>query len=96
VSRLPHFLDKRLTDGGEVVSYTRRPLFTPRKIPSFFCQTLRRSQGHSAVGNNKSIEESGALIGKRTHNSPACSILPQPTMLPCADCAHGKICISVV
>jgi hypothetical protein len=29
VSRIPHFLDIRLTDGGEVVSLTRRPLFTP-------------------------------------------------------------------
>jgi hypothetical protein len=28
-SRLPHFLDNRFTDGGEVVSLTRRPLFTP-------------------------------------------------------------------
>jgi hypothetical protein len=32
-SRLPYFLDNRLRDGGEVVSPTRRPLFTPRKIP---------------------------------------------------------------
>jgi hypothetical protein len=32
-SRIPHFLDNRLTDGGEVVSLTRRPSFTPRKIP---------------------------------------------------------------
>jgi hypothetical protein len=29
----PHFLDNRLTDGGEVVSLMRRPPFTPRKIP---------------------------------------------------------------
>jgi hypothetical protein len=29
-SRLPHFQDSRLTDGGEVVSLTRRPLFTPQ------------------------------------------------------------------
>jgi hypothetical protein len=28
--RLPHFLDKRLSHGGEVVSLTRRPLFTPQ------------------------------------------------------------------
>jgi hypothetical protein len=28
-SRLPHFLDNRLIDGGKVVSLTRRPLFTP-------------------------------------------------------------------
>jgi hypothetical protein len=27
-SRLPHLLDNRLTDGGKVVSLTRRPLFT--------------------------------------------------------------------
>jgi hypothetical protein len=33
-SRLPHFLDNQLTDGGEVVSLTRRPPFTPRKIPN--------------------------------------------------------------
>jgi hypothetical protein len=31
-SRLPHFLDDRLIDGGEVVSLTRRPPFTPREI----------------------------------------------------------------
>jgi hypothetical protein len=29
-SRLPHFLDKRLTDGGKVVSPTRWPPFTPQ------------------------------------------------------------------
>jgi hypothetical protein len=32
MSRLPYFLDKRLTDGGEV-KLTLRPLFTLRKIP---------------------------------------------------------------
>jgi hypothetical protein len=31
--RLPHFADSRLTEGSEVVSPTRRPAFTPRKIP---------------------------------------------------------------
>jgi hypothetical protein len=37
-SRLPHFLDNRLTGGGEVVSLMRRPPFTPRKIPDIhFC-----------------------------------------------------------
>jgi hypothetical protein len=37
-SRLPHLLDNRLTDGGEVVSLTRRPPFTPGKIPAtHFC-----------------------------------------------------------
>jgi hypothetical protein len=32
-SRPQHFLDTRLTDGGEVVSLTRRPPFTPGKFP---------------------------------------------------------------
>jgi hypothetical protein len=30
-SRLPHFLDNRLTDGGEVVSLMRRPAFIPQE-----------------------------------------------------------------
>jgi hypothetical protein len=37
-SRLPHFLGNRLTDVGKVVSLTRRPPFTPRKIHGInFC-----------------------------------------------------------
>jgi hypothetical protein len=35
---VPTFSDIRLTEGGKVVSPTRRPLFTPRKIPgTHFC-----------------------------------------------------------
>jgi hypothetical protein len=38
MSTFPHFLDSPLKDGGEVVSLTRRPHFTPRKIPGInFC-----------------------------------------------------------
>jgi hypothetical protein len=29
-AKFPHFLDNRLTDGGKVVSPTRRPPFTPQ------------------------------------------------------------------
>jgi hypothetical protein len=37
-SKLPHFLDNRITDDGEVVSLTRRAPFTPRKIlGAHFC-----------------------------------------------------------
>jgi hypothetical protein len=38
-SRLPHFLENWLTDGGEVVSFMRRrPPSNPRKIPdTHFC-----------------------------------------------------------
>jgi hypothetical protein len=31
-SRLPHFLDNRLTDGGKVVRFTRRPPFNPERF----------------------------------------------------------------
>jgi hypothetical protein len=33
VSRLPHFVANRLTDGSKVVSLKRRPRFTLGKIP---------------------------------------------------------------
>jgi hypothetical protein len=37
-SKLKHFLNKRLTDGDEVVSLMRRLPFTARKIPgTHFC-----------------------------------------------------------
>jgi hypothetical protein len=37
-SRLPHFLDNQLSDGGQVVSLMRQSPFTPRKIPgTHFC-----------------------------------------------------------
>jgi hypothetical protein len=73
-SRLPHFLDNRLTVGGEVVSLARRSHFTPWKIPgSHFCYRLSRPQGHSAAGSITSTEKSNH-IGNRTRNLPACRI----------------------
>jgi hypothetical protein len=36
------------------------------------------------AGRIRSIEKSSDLIGTRTRDLPACSIVPQPTMLPCA------------
>jgi hypothetical protein len=33
--RLPHYLDKRLIDGGKVVSPTRQPHFTPKFLYFF-------------------------------------------------------------
>jgi hypothetical protein len=37
-SRIPYFLDNRLTEGVEVVNLKSRPLFTARKIPdTHFC-----------------------------------------------------------
>jgi hypothetical protein len=57
-STLPHFLDDRLTDGSEVVSLTRRPPFTTRKIPgTHFCQRLIQPRDPSATRRIRSIEK---------------------------------------
>jgi hypothetical protein len=81
--RFPHFLDDRLTDGGEFVSLTRRPSFTPTKIPgTHFYQRLSRTQGHSAAGRITSIEKSNDLIGNRTRDLPSCIIVAQSITLP--------------
>jgi hypothetical protein len=57
MSRLPHFLDNRLTDGVEVVSLTRQLPFTLRKIPgTHFCYMMSQPQGHSAAGRARSTE----------------------------------------
>jgi hypothetical protein len=76
-SRLPHFLDNRLTDGGEVVILTCRPPFTPKKISgTHLCQRLSRLQGHNTAGRIRLIENFSDLIGNRTHELPGCSIVP--------------------
>jgi hypothetical protein len=52
--RLSHFLNNRLTDGGEVVSLT---LLTSRNISGTH-SWLSRSLGHSAAGRIRSTEKS--------------------------------------
>jgi hypothetical protein len=55
-----------------------RPL-PPRKIPgTHFCERLSRPQGHNAAGSIRSIEKSNDLIGNRTRDLPACSVVAQP------------------
>jgi hypothetical protein len=82
-SRLPRFLDNRLTDTDEVFSLMRWPAFTPRKIPgTHFCSGLSRYQDYSAAGRIRSIKKSNDLIGNRTRDVPACSVVPEPTTLP--------------
>jgi hypothetical protein len=79
-------LDNQLTDGGEIVSLTRRPPFNARKIPgTHFCQRLSRPQRHNVVGRMMSND----LIGNRTRDLPAGSIVPQPTTLPRAPLNSG-------
>jgi hypothetical protein len=82
-SRFPHFLDNQLTDGGKVVSLTRRPPFAPPEDSWYSYlsrgwvdpRTIARLE---RLGTLKKIH----LIGTRTRDLPACSIVPQPTTLP--------------
>jgi hypothetical protein len=57
--RLPHFLDNQPTDGGQVVSLTRRPPFTLQEDSWYsFLLEAEYTQGHSATGKIRSIEKS--------------------------------------
>jgi hypothetical protein len=88
--RFPHFLDNRFTDGSEVVSLMPWPPFTPRKIPGIhFCYRLSQPRGHSATGRIRSIIKSND-IRNQTCNLLTCSIVPQPTTLPCAHHLQGR------
>jgi hypothetical protein len=81
MSRLPHFLDNRLTNGGGVVSPMHWLLFTPRKSPhTHICQRLSQPS-HSATRRIRSIEKSNDLLGNQNHDLLACSIVPQPIIL---------------
>jgi hypothetical protein len=84
MSRFTHFLDNRLTGGGEVVSLTRWPRFTPRKIVQILISVRARVNPRAMVwreGVGKFQVKSYDHIGNRTHDHPACSIVPQPTMI---------------
>jgi hypothetical protein len=53
-----------------------------RPLPPGKFLLLSRPQGHSAAGSIRSIEKSNDLIGIRTDELPACSIVSQSTSLP--------------
>jgi hypothetical protein len=81
--KIPHFLDNLLTNGGEVVSPTHRPRSTPQKhytrisaSGTHFCK--RPSKPHGLVrpkGLLKLKKKLIHLIGSRTRDLPACSIV---------------------
>jgi hypothetical protein len=82
-SRLPH--------SGEVVGLTHRPPFTLQEDFWYsFLLEAESTQGHRAAGRIRSIEKFNDLIGSRTRDLPACSIVPQPTTLPRAP-ANARI-----
>jgi hypothetical protein len=57
----------------------------PRKIPgAHFCWKATRSKSQNVARRIRLVENSSDLIENRTRYFPACSIVPQPTMLPTA------------
>jgi hypothetical protein len=83
MSRLPHFLDNRLKDGGEAVCqpYTLAAPYPQEYSCYSFLLEAESTQGHNAAGRIRSSEKSNGLIGNQTHDLPACSIVPQPPTL---------------
>jgi hypothetical protein len=78
MSKIPHFLDSRITDGGEVVSLTRRPRFIPNK--NFL--ELISVRGWVRLEGLGKLNTFNDLIGNRTRHLPACSTVSQVTTLP--------------
>jgi hypothetical protein len=63
--------------------YAPAVLYTPGRILVLISvKRLSRPQGHSEAGRTRWIEKSNDLIGNRTRDLPACSIVPQLTTLP--------------
>jgi hypothetical protein len=55
-----------------------RPLLPERSLGLISIRGWVDPQGHGAAGRVRSIEKSSDLIGNRTRDIPACSIMPQP------------------
>jgi hypothetical protein len=73
-SRLPHFLDNRLTDWSKIFSLTLRRAFTPGRFLVLISVRCCQPQGHSAAGRIRSIEKSNDLIGNRSRDFPVTSM----------------------
>jgi hypothetical protein len=78
--RIPHCLDSRLIDGGEV-SPTHQPCSTPKKhyfstSGTNFCYRLSEPQGLVQLEGLVKLKKFILLIVFRTRDLPACSVAP--------------------
>jgi hypothetical protein len=76
MSRFPHFLDSRLTDGEVINLMCRQTTFIPRRLLTYLCKRPCKPQGYSTAGRMRLIEKSSD-IGNQTRSLPACSIVIQ-------------------
>ena len=69
-------------EGGKVVSPTHRPPLPPQErfLVLISVGGLSQSQGHSVDRRIMSMKNSNDTIRNRTHDLPACSAVPQPTV----------------
>jgi hypothetical protein len=73
MSRLPYFQENLFRDGADVVSFKHRPSFTP----SIYVRGRVNSQGLVRLEGLGQLKKSNDIIGVRTREIPACSIVPQ-------------------
>jgi hypothetical protein len=76
MSRLPYFLDNRLTVGGEVVGLTHSGIYPYENSWYSFLLGAESSPSHnSAAERIRSTEKKIHLIATATRDLPACSIV---------------------
>jgi hypothetical protein len=82
MSRIQLSLDNRLTDGGKVVSLTRRSHSPETFSGTHFCQRVSKGQGLVLPEGLGKLIKLRYLIGTQTRDLPASSIASQPSALP--------------
>jgi hypothetical protein len=81
--KIPHCVDNRLADGGKIVSPTHWSRSTTQKhyfsaFSTHFYYRLSEPQGILRPEGLGKLKKCIHLIGSRTHDFPACSIVPSP------------------